>query len=104
MSMIFPDHWDELACISHLQRRIILYSIAYYEFDCSPISDYEYDKMAHELVDRMRRCNNVEDSRYYYAFYDYDGSTGFNLYSRLTDADKEPLMYISRTALGKNYD
>ena len=78
-----------------------MYSIAYYEFDISPVSDYAYDKMAHELVDRMRKCENVEDSRYYYAFYDYDGSTGYHLYSRLTDDDKELLMYISNTALNK---
>lgn len=99
--MIFPKHWDELTCISHLQRKIILLSIAYYEFDCSPMSDYDYDNLAHELVDRMRKCENVQDSKYYYVFYDYDGSTGYHLYSRLTDADKELLMFISNTALEK---
>ena len=99
--MIFPKHWDELTCISHLQRKIILLSIAYYEFDYSPMSDYDYDNLAHELVDRMRKCENVNDSRYYYVFYDYDGSTGYHLYSRLTDADKELLMFISNTALEK---
>lgn len=99
--MIFPKHWDELTCISHLQRKIILLSIAYYEFDYSPMSDYDYDNLAHELVDRMRKCENVKDSRYYYVFYDYDGSTGYHLYSRLTDADKELLMFISNTALEK---
>ena len=99
--MIFPQHWDELTCISHLQRKIILLSIAYYEFDYSPMSDYAYDNLAHELVDRMRKCENVEDSKYYYAFYDYDGSTGYHLYSRLTDADKELLMFIANMALEK---
>ena len=97
--MIFPKHWDELTCIGHLQRKIILLSIAYYEFDYSPMSDYDYDNLAHELVDRMRKCVNVKDSRYYYVFYDYDGSTGYHLYSRLTDADKELLMFIANTAL-----
>lgn len=99
--MIFPKHWDELTCINHLQRKIILLSIAYYEFDYSPLSDYTYDSLAHELVDRMRKCENVEDSKYYYAFYDYDGSTGYHLYSRLTDADKELLMFITNMALEK---
>ena len=43
--MIFkmPEDWDELTCINHLQRKIILLSIAYYEFDYSPISDSDYD-------------------------------------------------------------
>ena len=99
--MNFPESWDEVTCITHLQRRILLYSIAYYEFDESPVSDYFYDELAHELVDRMRKCENVKDTMYYYAFYDYDGSTGYHLYYRLTNEDRNHLLAIAKGALNK---
>ena len=101
--MIFhmPDDWDELTCINHLQRKIILLSIAYYEFDCSPISDSDYDWLSQELARRMRRCENVEESRYWYAFKDFDGSTGYVLYSRLTAEDRLYLRQIAAMGLDK---
>ena len=99
--MIFkmPEDWDELTCINHLQRKIILLSIAYYEFDYSPISDSDYDELAQELARRMRACENVEESRYWYAFKDYDGSTGYFLYSRLTAEDRLYLRNIAAIGL-----
>ena len=41
--MKFPPDWDEITCISYLQRKIILLSMAYYMEDYSAVSDYEYD-------------------------------------------------------------
>lgn len=95
----FPDTWTDLEIISHLQRRVLVYSILYYEYDKSPISDYFYDKIAHGLAELMEKCPNVNDSKYYYVFYDYDGSTGYFLPGRLTDHDREIIMSIVEHAL-----
>lgn len=99
MIINFPDDWDSLTRINNLQRRVILCSIAYYEFDESPVSDYDYDRMSHDLVYLMSNCDNVEDSMYYYTFYDFDGSTGFHIYNRLTEKDRRYLTGIARIAL-----
>lgn len=99
--MTFPEDWSEVDCISHLQRKIILCSIAYYEFDFSPVSDYVYDRWAHDLAKRMRECSDVHESRYYYAFYDFDGSTGYYLYSRLHDEDKNHLTRLAQIGISQ---
>jgi hypothetical protein len=95
----FPKHWDEVTCISYLQRKILLLSIAYYEYDASPMSDYDYDYFSQLLAKMMRECKDVADSEYYYAFYDFTGSTGYHLYSRLTKHDKDYLTQLSESAL-----
>ena len=99
--MNFPSTWDEITCISHLQRKILYYSILYYDFDISLISDHEYDKIAHGLATAMQECENSNKTKYYYAFYDYDGSTGYYLVKRLTDEDKEILMSLVMYAVRK---
>lgn len=101
--MIFkmPDDWDELTRINHLQRKIILLSIAYYDFDCSPIADSDYDWLSQELARRMRACENVEESRYWYAFKDFDGFTGYFLCGKLTAEDRLYLRNIAAIGLDK---
>lgn len=60
------------------------------------MSDYNYDRIVKDLVFLMSECENVSDSTYYYAFYDFDGSTGYHLYSRLTEKDRDYLTSIVR--------
>ena len=86
--MNFPPDWDDVTCISHMQRKILFCSISYYHFDESPIDDYVYDCWSHALARMMKECPDVAESRYYYVFYDFEGSTGYHLYSRLTEEDK----------------
>lgn len=86
--MRFPEDWDEVTRISHMQRKILMCSVAYYEFDESPTDDFTYDRWSHELARMMKNCPDVDKTRYYYAFYDFEGSTGFHLYSRLTEEDQ----------------
>ena len=86
--MIFPSDWDDVTRISHMQRKILMCSVAYYEFDESPTDDFTYDRWSHELARMMKNCPDVDKTRYYYAFYDFEGSTGYHLYSRLTEEDK----------------
>lgn len=86
-------YWDTSTKLSYLQRRILVYSLMYYEHDESCVPDYTYDGISHQLA-RMQAAATkaeLEASRYGYAFYDFEGSTGFDLPSRLTPEDREHL-------------
>lgn len=96
-------YWDDNVKISYLQRRIIVYSIMYYEFDESCVPDSVYDGIAHQLV-RLQRSVPLDEfkrSRYYYAMYDFDGSTGFDIPSRLTKEDYEHLWKVATMVYGQ---
>lgn len=88
----FPSNWDLRTKIEFLQRKIILNSIAYYEFDTNYLDDRYYDSLCRQLVQLQEEYGDVTDTQYGYVMYDFDGSTGFDLMYRLTDADKEYLM------------
>ena len=90
-------YWDDHVKISYLQRRIIVYSIMYYERDESCVSDRQYDMISQRLVHLQSSVDEEEfkKSTYYYVMYDFDGSIGFHLYSRLNKKDKEWLGRIA---------
>ena len=90
-------YMSDAAKISFLQRRILVASICYYQFDGSPISDYVYERISKQLL-RLTEAADVEErerSEYWYVFHDYDGSTGFDLFYRLTEKDKRYLLQIA---------
>lgn len=91
-------YWDDHVKISYLQRRIIVYSIMYYEMNESCISDKQYDAISYQLVHLQSSVPEAEwkKSTYYYAMYDFDGSTGFDIPSRLTKKDRAYLENIAR--------
>lgn len=90
-------YWSDSAKISYLQRRIIVYSIMYYEFDESCVPDSVYDSISHQLVKLQKEASQEEfrKSTYYYAMHDFDGSTGFDIPSRLTKYDYKYLSHIA---------
>lgn len=94
-------YWSDSTKISYLQRRIIVYSIMYYENNESCISDSEYDSISRQLVELMKVVDFAElrKSTYFYAMYDFDGSTGFDIPARLTRYDKEYLSEIAECVL-----
>lgn len=83
-------YWDDHIKISYMQRRIIVYSIMYYENNESCVSDAYYDRLSQQLVHLQSSVEESEfkKSTYYYAMYDFDGSTGFHLPSRLNKKDR----------------
>lgn len=90
-------YWSDVTKISYLQRRIIVWSIMYYEHNESCVSDLVYDTASYQLVELQKKVSKMdfEKSTYYYAMYDFDGSTGFDIPSRLTEYDKEHLTHIA---------
>lgn len=94
-------YWDDNVKISYLQRRVIVYSIMYYEMDDSCITDKEYDEISKQLV-RMQKSvydDELKKTTYYYAMHDFDGSTGFDIPGRLTESDREYLTDIAQNIL-----
>lgn len=92
-------YWSNTAKISYLQRRIIVWSIMYYENDESCVPDSVYDSVSRQLVE-LQKVASVEEfqkSTYYYAMHDFDGSTGFDIPSRLTKKDRDYLNSIAKT-------
>lgn len=90
-------YWSDSTKISYLQRRIIVWSIMYYEHNESCVSDLVYDAVSYQLVELQKQASKeeVRASTYYYAMYDFDGSTGFDIPSRLTEYDKKYLTHIA---------
>ena len=84
---------------SFLQRKIIINSIIYYELNENLMSDQQFDKMCRKLLKGIQYTKNYQRSDYFYVFYDFDGSTGFHLYHRLEDDDKQYLMHLAKHVL-----
>lgn len=90
-------YWSNAAKASYLQRQIIVYSIMYYERSESCVSDRHYDNISSQLVKLMQDSTKqeMENTQYWYAMYDFDGSTGFDIPSRLTEHDHKYLSAIA---------
>jgi hypothetical protein len=89
----FNPTWSELDNINYLQRKIIKLSIAYYELDYSFIDDSTFDELCYQLVD-MQKSDVAKQSKYWYMMSDFDGSTGADLYYKLSRRDKSWLRWV----------
>lgn len=95
---------SNLSKVSYLQRMILIHSYLYYELDNPVITDVEFDGISKQLCSMYNELTEKEktDTEYYNAFYDFDGSTGFHLFSRLDEHQKEIIEIIASHAPQKN--
>lgn len=93
---IFPKDWDLKTRIEFLQRKVILNSIAYYEFNTNFLSDQHYDSISRQLVMMQQKYGDISDTQYGYIFADFDGFTGFDLIYRLNEDDRAYLVGMVR--------
>ena len=96
---------SEIHKVNFLQRAILVHSYIYYELDSSVVSDKEYDSICKQYLEMVEGYDKeylAVNSEYGYVFFDFDGSTGFYLYERLIDHDKEKISIISNHVL-RNY-
>ena len=94
--MKFLQKFSEIDKINYLQRKIILNSVMYYVYNKSFVSDKYFDDISHQLVEMQKSLENTGKSprtstEYGYMMYDFDGSTGFDLYSRLSSRDRDKI-------------
>ena len=93
-------YWSDKVKIEYIQRRVIVFCIMYYRLNTSCISDRDFDELSKQLVELQSNKKDVaKQTKYYYALYDYDGSTGFHIYNRLNNSDKEYLLLIAKNVL-----
>ena len=93
-------YWDDKTKIEWLERRIIVSSIQYYELNDTCITDNKYDRLSKELVEMIKHSpKEFKKTKYYYCFKEFDGSTGFDIPSKLKKTDKEYLTCIAKTIL-----
>lgn len=86
----FPRRWSLKDKVEFLQRKIIINSILYYYRDTNFITDNQFDEVSAYLVNLQAQID-IEETMYGYIFYDFDGTTGFHLYDRLNENDKNYL-------------
>lgn len=94
----FPVYWTDKLKIDVLQRIVLTHSYLYYEKDSPVWTDKKYDETCRQLVslqNNHRQQDIKTKTQYGYAFYDFDGSTGFHLWSRLSRKDKRMISAIS---------
>jgi len=100
--MIFWEGATIIDMIGHLERRILVYSYQYYELGQTVVPDKYYDLVSIYLVEMIERYpEEFRQSSYYYVFEDFDGSTGFDLYYRLTDDDRDRIEQIAFSVLDR---
>lgn len=95
----FPSDWDLKTKIEFLQRKIILNSIAYYEYDTNFLTDQYYDSISRQLVRLQAEYGDISGTMYGYAMNDFDGNTGFDLVYRLTVEDRKYLANMVEHAI-----
>lgn len=85
--------------IEFLQRVILVHSYLYYMLDDSVWTDKHYDEIAKQLTSIQKEHTEnwlKVNTQYGYVFYDYDGTTGFDLWDRLKQKDKQKILSIVR--------
>lgn len=94
-------YWSDRTKVSYLQRRILVYSIMYYQLNESCVPDHVYEAIVKQLVKMQNEINPEEFKRttYYYVMHDFNGSTGFDLFYKLKPKDREYLLGIAKTIL-----
>lgn len=102
----FDNHpyWSETTKISWLQRAVVIHSLLYYRYNESIIQDSDYDLLCVQLLEMQSKLSEKEvreKTTYGYAFYDFDGSTGFDVVSRLTALDFRIVEIIANVCLRK---
>lgn len=94
----FNCYWTEKMKIDFLQRVILIHSYLYYQLDKTKWTDQKYDKVSGQLVSLQKQYEEEwirKNTQYGYTFYDFDGTTGFDLWDRLEERDRMHIMNIA---------
>lgn len=95
-------YWSYVLKVNALQRWILVQSIIYYNKNESIVTDKEYDDNQKQLVEMMKHMpmKDKTRTRYWYVFKDFEGSTGFDLVSKLRRSDRAFLLREANNILG----
>jgi hypothetical protein len=89
-------YWSNKTRIELLQKWIIVHSIIYYELNTNIISDSMFDANSKQLVELIKSDQEAcRASKWYKVFKGFDGSSGFDLYSKLSREKQKELMGLA---------
>lgn len=94
----FNTYWTDELKANFLERVIAIHSYLYYEMDNSIWTDKHFDEISKQLVSVLKYHNErwiIQHTQYGYAFYDFDGTTGFDLWYRLNLKDRQYIQNIA---------
>lgn len=99
--MRFKEGMTAKQKIEAVQRMILVHSMLYYEMNESIISDKRFDKISSLLCEKQSELSlrKLLSTQYGYVFQDFDGTTGFDLISRLTQKDRTRIEQIANHVL-----
>lgn len=100
----FSVYWTDKLKIDFLQRVVLIHSYLYYEEDSSVWTDKKYDEVAKQLTNIQNKHTKSwikQTTQYGYCFYDFDGTTGFDLWSRLKEEDRPLIKAIAEHIIGE---
>lgn len=90
-------YWSNTQKMNMLQRWILVHSFIYYELNNNIVSDHMYDNNCVHLAELQKKYpDSFKVTNYYKAFKEFDGSTGFDLLSKLS---KSQLIKIQSEAM-----
>lgn len=95
-------YWNDYTKASWLQRFIAVHSFLYYRADKSIIADDVYDKVCVQLKEMQENMSEEEireKTTFGYAYYDFDGSTGFDIIPRLKEEHRKIVEIIAANCL-----
>lgn len=87
-------YWSARTKLDLLAKWLIVHSVVYYKLDESVVSDKAFDDNARQYVALAKEAPQT-DSKWRYVMHDFDGSTGFHLFTRLTAADQHDILHIA---------
>ena len=99
----FNVYWTDKMKIDFLQRVVLIHSYLYYERDTTLWSDKKYDEVVKQLTIIQKQKTEQwikQNTQYGYCFYDFDGTTGFDLWSRLKEEDRLLIKAIAEHIIG----
>ncbi len=90
-------YWNNKTRIEYLQRRVLVYSYLYYNLSISCITDKAFDCISKQLVQYQSNTpvEIAKQTQYYYIFKNFDGTTGFDLFSLLKPKHKQIIECIA---------
>ena len=76
--------------LESLQFNILFHSMCYYVFNDNFVTDKQYDATCQQYLEcAAQNKKDLKETKFYYVFKDFDGNTGFDLISRLSEAHRE---------------
>lgn len=99
--MEFPNPYLSVTNkMNSLERWILINSYIYYELNDNVVSDKVFDANSKQLLELIKKNKtDFKASQYYYAFKNFDGNTGFDLFTKLKKDDKIRIVEYSHLAL-----